>query len=104
MSTEHHLTQTINVISQAMNENKFCIGVFFDLKKAFDVCSLDILLRKLDKMGVSGVALRWFSSYLQVILVARYHQKKKLKLVFSREVYWDQNFSSIKVINALNLT
>jgi hypothetical protein len=36
-----------------MNENKFTIGVFFYLKKAFDVCSHDILLMKLSKMGIT---------------------------------------------------
>ena len=47
-----------------MNDNNYCIGVFFDLKKAFDVCSHEILVMKLSKMGVSGVALDWFKSYL----------------------------------------
>jgi hypothetical protein len=46
-----------------MNKNKYSIGVFFDLKKAFDVCSLDILLMKLSKMGITGPALNWFKSY-----------------------------------------
>jgi hypothetical protein len=56
--------QALNYIGQAMNENKFTIGVFFDLKKAFDVCSHDILLMKLSKMGITGTALEWFKSYL----------------------------------------
>jgi hypothetical protein len=47
-----------------MNENKYTIGVFFDLKKAFDVCSHDILLMKLSKMGITGTAFSWFESYL----------------------------------------
>jgi hypothetical protein len=47
-----------------MNENKYTIGVFFDLKKAFYVCSHDILLMKLNKMGITGTALNWFKSYL----------------------------------------
>jgi hypothetical protein len=47
-----------------MNENKYSIGVFFDLKKAFDVCSHDILLMKLSRMGITGAALNWFKSYL----------------------------------------
>jgi hypothetical protein len=63
-STEHSIVHAINFISKAMNENKFTIGVFFDLKKAFDVCSHDILLMKLSKMGINGTALDWFKSYL----------------------------------------
>jgi hypothetical protein len=63
-STEHSLVHAINYIGKAMNDNNYCIGVFFDLKKAFDVCSHDILIVKLSKMGVSGIALDWFKSYL----------------------------------------
>ena len=51
-STEHNLLQIINYISNALNEGDFCIGVFLDLKKAFDVCSHEILLKKLLKMGI----------------------------------------------------
>ena len=63
-STEHSIVHAINYIGQAMNDNKYTIGVFFDLKKAFDVCSHDILLMKLNKMGITGIAYEWFKSYL----------------------------------------
>ncbi len=51
-STEHNLLHVVNYISQALNDGNYCTGVFIDLKKAFDVCSHPILLKKLEKMGV----------------------------------------------------
>ena len=63
-STEHKLIQALNHIGTAINDNKFCIGAFFDLKKAFDVCSYDILIMKLEKIGIRGPLLEWFKSYL----------------------------------------
>jgi hypothetical protein len=38
--------------------------VFLDLKKAFDVCSHDILLKKLTKFGINDLELAWFRNYL----------------------------------------
>ncbi len=63
-STEHNFLHVVNYISQALNDGKYCIGVFLDLKKAFDVCSHPILLKKLEKMGVRGTALNWLKNYL----------------------------------------
>jgi hypothetical protein len=63
-STEHNLLQIINYISKALDEGNFCIGVFLDLKKAFDVCSHEILLKKLQKMGIRGNTYNWFKNYL----------------------------------------
>ena len=63
-STEQNLLHVVNFISQALNKGNFCIGIFLDLKKAFDVCSHDILLKKLKKFGIEGKAHDWFKSYL----------------------------------------
>jgi hypothetical protein len=63
-STEHNLLHVINYISKSLNDGNYCIGVFLDLKKAFDVCSHSILLKKLEKMGVRGTSLTWFKNYL----------------------------------------
>jgi hypothetical protein len=54
-----------NKITEALNNGKFCIGLFLDLKKAFDVCSHAILLKKLEKgFGIKNTALLWFKKYL----------------------------------------
>ena len=84
-STEHSIIHALNFIGQAMNDNKYAIGVFFDLKKAFDVCSHDILLMKLSRMGIRGTALAWFKSYLadrsQVVDINGHHSRsRKIKI------------------------
>jgi hypothetical protein len=52
LSTEHNLLQVMNFISNSLNKGNYCIGVFLDLRKAFDTCSHDILLKKLSKLGI----------------------------------------------------
>jgi hypothetical protein len=54
-STEQNLIQIVNYISEAINSNMYCVGVFLDLKKAFDVCSHSILLKKLKKWASMGL-------------------------------------------------
>ena len=63
-STEQNLMQIVNYVTSALNEGMYCIAVFLDLKKAFDVCSHSILLAKLNRMGIQGTALEWFKNYL----------------------------------------
>jgi hypothetical protein len=65
MSTEHNLIQVVNYIGNALNKGNYCIGIFLDLRKAFDSCSHDILLKKLEKLGLRGNVLAWFDSYLK---------------------------------------
>lgn len=38
--------------------------VFVDFKRAFETIDRDVLLRKLERYGVRGVELKWFSEYL----------------------------------------
>jgi hypothetical protein len=61
---EHALLHVINTISTSLNKNKYCIDIFLDLRKAFDTLPDDILLKKTEKLGITGTALNWFASYL----------------------------------------
>jgi hypothetical protein len=51
-STEQNLLQIVNYIATAINENMYCVGIFLDLRKAFDVCSHSILLKNCQKWAL----------------------------------------------------
>jgi hypothetical protein len=61
-STEQNLIQIVNYIAEAINNNMHCVGVFLDLKNAFDVCSHEILLKKLLKNPPTSCCPAWSPS------------------------------------------
>ena len=65
--TSHPVLHFINHIYEALNSDtpKYCLGIFLDIKKAFDTVDRKILLKKLDHYGFRGVANQWFENYLQ---------------------------------------
>ena len=65
LSTNNALLSIVESIQSHLDKNKFCAGVFVDLKKAFDTVDHHILLQKLEHYGIRGVANEWFSSYLK---------------------------------------
>lgn len=48
-----------------VDKHKKCLTVFLDLKKAFDTVSIPILVHKLEKIGIRGIPLSLFKSYLE---------------------------------------
>ena len=63
-STDHALIELINSIYDSFNQNKYTLGVFIDLSKAFDTVDHNILIDKLNLYGITNNSLKWFSSYL----------------------------------------
>jgi len=51
-------------VINAIDNKKYIIGVFIDLKKAFDTIDHKILIDKLFFYGIRGVGQDWFKSYL----------------------------------------
>ena len=52
-------------IQTHLDKNKLTAGVFIDLRKAFDAVDHDILITKLNRNGIRGLANDWFHSYLK---------------------------------------
>ena len=63
-SSNHAIISMVEKVNQALDTGKVLVGVFLDLKKAFDTVDHTILLDKLYKYGVRGNILNWFKSYL----------------------------------------
>ena len=64
LSTNNALMSITENIQSQLDQNKFCTGVFVDLRKAFDTVDHEILLKKLFHCGLRGIANEWFCSYL----------------------------------------
>ncbi len=63
-SCEHALLNAQNKILHALNKKEIALLLLIDFSKAFDVIEHPIMLKKLEHYGVRGIALEWFTSYL----------------------------------------
>ena len=63
-STSHAIITLVERIAKALDKGKIVVGVFLDLKKAFDTVDHKILLSKLHLYGIRGNLYDWFKSYL----------------------------------------
>ena len=63
-STSDALLELVEKVTNAVDQKKYTVGVFIDLKKAFDTIDHSLLLKKLEFYGVRGIALKWLTSYL----------------------------------------
>lgn len=51
-------------IIEDLDKKNHCLGLFFDLSKAFDTVNHDLLLERLYSIGIRGLALEWITSYI----------------------------------------
>ena len=61
---ENAIGELLGAVLKGYQSNKYRVGVFSDLSKAFDTLQHSILLEKLHFYGIRGIALDWFHSYL----------------------------------------
>ena len=63
-STALALMELTKDISFAMDEKMYTVGVFIDMKKAFDTVDHKLLIQKLQHFGIRGEPNMWLSSFL----------------------------------------
>lgn len=63
-STTAAICDSLNSIINNLDSKMLVAGMYFDLSKAFDLIDHNILIEKLEKIGVRGIALELFKSYL----------------------------------------
>jgi hypothetical protein len=63
-SPVHPMLHFMNFVSENLEKKQHSLAIFCDLRKAFDCCDHDILLRKLNNLGIRGTELIWFKNYL----------------------------------------
>ena len=56
-STEHAIVQLVDQIYESFENDKYTVGVFINLSKAFDTVDHTILLKKLEIYGITGANL-----------------------------------------------
>lgn len=87
-STTLAIYALINVILTNINDNNLTTGLFFDLSKAFDLVSHDLLLQKLEAIGIRGPTLQWIKSYLdnrqQCVTITNINEDKEVTLHSSK--------------------
>lgn len=99
-STETAVLHFVNNIYKAPEQKLYVAGVFIDLSKAFDSLNHNILLSKLQHIGIRGVPLELFHSYLSnrsqsVSCNNMTTFYSHIKRCTTRISYWADSFSNI---------
>ena len=64
VSTSHAIINKLQFVYDNLDNGDLVLSIFLDFRKAFDCVDHMILISKLSKYGIRGIALDWFKSYL----------------------------------------
>ena len=96
-STETSLIHSTDSILKAIDQKKVTAVILLDMSKAFDSINHNILLAKLEDVGVSSTCLAWFKSYLseryEAVRINSTLSNCQWLVVSHREVFWAHYFS-----------
>ncbi len=97
-STETALLSVTEALRVAKADSKSSVLILLDLSAAFDTVNHQILLSTLSSLGITGIPLRWFESYLtgrsfRVAWVGRYPKHINWPLGFLRDRFLDPSSS-----------
>lgn len=80
-STLNAAQQLTSFLVDKLDKNKKTLGIFLDLKKAFDTVSVPILIKKLENIGIRGLPLQLFQDYLnnrkQIVKVGEHYSDEE---------------------------
>ena len=63
-STEDAVLKLTTTVTSHLDKGEKRLGVFLDLKKAFDTVPIPKLISILDDIGIRGITKQWFNNYL----------------------------------------
>ena len=87
-STEHALMNFIDFVADEKEKGNFVLGIYVDIKKAFDSVNFQILFKKLQKYGIRGNSLNLIKSYLS-------NRKQRVKVIDSEGGIFLSDFRNI---------
>lgn len=77
-STETAVTEFVQHVYDLLDRKEYVLGFFFDLSRAFDCLNFELILTKMQTLGLRGKIMEWIESYLRGRTM-----KIKIKDVFS---------------------
>ena len=63
-SCKNAVSKLLAEIIKGNQEGLYTVSMFLDLSKAFDTLEHEVLLKKLERYGIRGIANNWFKDYL----------------------------------------
>ena len=97
-STSHAIITLVEKVSKALDTGKIVVGIYLDIRKAFDCVRHSTLLDKIHKIGIRGNLFCLIKSYLMSKTQYVHYNgcnssTKSIEYGVSKDLYWGPYFS-----------